>query len=272
MTGYPGVGRVLVVCPTYEEAASLPAVVRRLRAAVPEADLLVVDDASPDGTGAVADALAAADPQVRVLHRAGKTGLGRAYVAGFAEAAAAGYDAVVEMDADGSHAPEELPRLLSALRTADVVLGSRWVPGGAVRNWPLRRRLLSRGGNAYTRRVLGLPLSDATGGFRAYRAGALAQLPLARVSSHGYCFQVDLACHAWRQGLTVVEVPITFTERTEGQSKMSWPIVGEALWRVTLWGLTRRCAAGTPAPQRARPGASGAVGPPAAEKIPTPGG
>jgi dolichol-phosphate mannosyltransferase len=293
MTGFAGVGRVLVVCPTYDEAATLPGVARRLRAAVPEADLLVVDDASPDGTGAVADALAAADPQIAVLHRRGKSGLGRAYVAGFAWAAERAYEAVVEMDADGSHAPEELPRLLTALRRADVVLGSRWVPGGAVRDWPVRRRLLSRGGNAYTRRMLRLPLTDATGGFRAYRAAALARLPLHSVASHGYCFQVDLAWAAWREGLAVVEVPITFSERTEGSSKMSWPIVGEALWRVTAWGVSRRWAKaaspGAETPRAATPRAAtpwagapragpgrelGAptAGPPAAETIPTSGG
>jgi dolichol-phosphate mannosyltransferase len=236
----PGLGRVLVICPTYDERETLPGVAARLRDAVPEADLLVVDDASPDGTGAVADGLAARDAQVHVLHRPGKAGLGRAYVAGFAWAAERGYDVVVEMDADGSHAPEELPGLLAALADADVVLGSRWVPGGSVLRWPARRRLLSRGGNAYVRLVMGLPFADATGGFRAYQASVLEALPLDTVASEGYCFQVDLVRHAWAGGFEVVEVPITFTERAQGRSKMSRAIVVEALWRVTAWGLTDR--------------------------------
>ena len=240
MSDRPALGRVLVVCPTYDERETLPGVAARLRRAVPTADLLVVDDASPDGTGAVADGLAERDPQVHVLHRPGKAGLGRAYVAGFAWAAERAYDVVVEMDADGSHAPEELPRLLAALEDADVVLGSRWVPGGSVLRWPARRRLLSRGGNAYVRLVMGLPFADATGGFRAYRATALAALPLDAVASQGYCFQVDLVRHAWAGGLEVVEVPITFTERAQGRSKMSRSIVVEALWRVTAWGVSGR--------------------------------
>ena len=254
----PDVGRVLVVCPTFEERDTLPDVVRRLRDAVPGADLLVVDDASPDGTGVVADRLAARDPQVHVLHRPGKSGLGRAYVAGFAWARARGYDVVVEMDADGSHAPEELPRLLRALAHADVVLGSRWVPGGEVLRWPASRRLLSRGGNAYVRVILGLPLADSTGGYRAYRASALARLPLDTVASQGYCFQVDVVWHAWQRGLTVVEVPITFTERTTGRSKMSRAIVAEALWRVTVWGVTSRRSARGRLAQRGRLAGSGA--------------
>jgi len=236
-SGGDGVGPVLVVMPTYNEVDNLAGMVRRVRDAVPEADLLVVDDASPDGTGQLADRLAAADEQVHVLHHDDKGGLGAAYVAGFGWADARGYQAVVEMDADGSHAPEELPRLLAALRDADLVLGSRWVPGGEVRNWPRSRLLLSRGGNAYARTMLRLPLLDVTGGYRAYRMTALQKIPLEQVASQGYCFQVDLAWRIWRAGLTVVEVPITFTERTAGSSKMSRTIVLEALWRVTLWGL-----------------------------------
>jgi glycosyltransferase involved in cell wall biosynthesis len=235
-------GRVLVCVPTYNEAQSLRGTVDRLRSAVPEADVLVLDDNSPDGTGAIADALAAADPQVRVLHRRGKEGLGAAYIAGFRLALEEGYGVVVEMDADGSHQPEELPRLLAALRAADVALGSRWVDGGEVRNWPASRRVLSRGGNAYTRVALGLPLRDATGGFRAYRAAVLAALPLDTVHSQGYCFQVDLVWQAWRAGFRVVEVPITFVERALGQSKMSRAIVVEALWRVTWWAVRSRRA------------------------------
>lgn len=238
-----GVGRVLVAIPTYDEATTLPATVGRLRAAVPQADVLVVDDASPDGTGEVADALAGEDSAVHVLHRPGKEGLGAAYVAGFRWALAAGYDVVVEMDADGSHQPEELSRLLGALAgptRPDLVLGSRWMAGGRVLDWPWHRMVLSRAGNTYTRVALGLPLRDATGGFRAYRAGTLAGLPLGEVASHGYCFQVDMAWRVHRAGGTVCEVPITFVERTEGRSKMSNRIVGEALVRVTVWGLRHR--------------------------------
>jgi dolichol-phosphate mannosyltransferase len=249
-----GVGSVLVVSPTYQERENLETVLGRLRVAVPEADALVVDDASPDGTGQLADRISEADPAVHVLHRPAKAGLGAAYLAGFGWAAERGYDAVVEMDADGSHAPEELPRLLGALRDADAVLGSRWVGGGEVRNWPPGRMLLSRGGNTYTRLALGLPLRDATGGYRAYRLPVLDALGLADVASQGYCFQVDLAWRAWRGGFRVVEVPITFTERTHGTSKMSRGIVLEALWRVTWWGLTTRWRPATPAgvPDRAR--------------------
>ena len=232
--------RVLVVVPTYNEAENLPAIVDRVRRALPEVELLVVDDASPDGTGAIADRLAAADPSVHVLHRPGKRGLGSAYVAGFGWARERGFDVVVEMDADGSHAPEQLPSLLSALRSADVVLGSRWVPGGKVENWPLRRMLLSRGANLYTRLVLGMPVRDATGGFRAYRMPVLDKIDIASVASQGYCFQVDLAWRAHREGLRVVEVPITFTDRQRGASKMSSSIVREALWRVTRWGVQAR--------------------------------
>ncbi|MBC7679170.1 MAG: polyprenol monophosphomannose synthase [Pseudorhodobacter sp.] len=234
------IGRVLVVVPTYDEVENLPLITRRLRTAVPTADLLVVDDNSPDGTGELADGLAAADPSVHVLHRAGKQGLGAAYLTGFAWAREQGYDVVVEMDADGSHAPEQLPRLLAALENADLVLGSRWVAGGEVVNWPRSREVLSRGGNLWTRVALGLPLKDATGGFRAYRREVLDKVATSAVASQGYCFQVDLAWQTWRAGYRVVEVPITFVERELGTSKMSRAIVLEALWRVTLWGVTSR--------------------------------
>ena len=230
-------GSVLVVVPTYNERDNLGPIVERLFASVPSAHLLVVDDGSPDGTGELADELAAADPRVHVLHRTAKAGLGAAYIAGFAWAREHGYDVVVEMDADGSHSPEQLPRLLAALEHADLVLGSRWVPGGEVQNWPRSREVLSRGGNAYTRIVLRLPLRDATGGYRAYRRAVLDSLPLGEVASQGYCFQVDLAWQAWKAGWEVVEVPITFVERERGESKMSRSIVLEALWRVTWWGL-----------------------------------
>ena len=232
-------GRVLVVVPTYDERENLRPIAERLFVAVPDADLLVVDDGSPDGTGELADQLAREDRRVHVLHRTEKAGLGAAYTAGFAWAREQGYDVVVEMDADGSHQPEQLPRLLAALQDADLVLGSRWVPGGEVVNWPASRELLSRGGNAYTRRVLGLPLQDATGGFRAYRRSVLDALPLGDVASQGYCFQVDLAWQTWCAGFRIVEVPITFVERVRGESKMSRAIVLEALWRVTWWGLRR---------------------------------
>jgi dolichol-phosphate mannosyltransferase len=229
--------RVLVIVPTYDERENLELVARRLHAAVPSAHLLVVDDGSPDGTGALADQLAASHDWLHVLHRRHKAGLGAAYIAGFAWAREHDYDVVVEMDADGSHAPEELPRLLAALQSADVVLGSRWVEGGRVVNWPRSRELLSRGGNWWTRRMLRLPLRDATGGYRAYRRSVLDALPLTEVASQGYCFQVDLAWQAWRAGNRVVEVPITFVERERGESKMSRAIVLEALWRVTWWGV-----------------------------------
>jgi glycosyltransferase involved in cell wall biosynthesis len=246
----PAVGsdRVLVCIPTYNERENLPTTLSRLRAACPDVDVLVIDDASPDGTGDVADQVAADDPHIHVLHRTGKAGLGTAYVLGFGWGLERGYDILVEMDADGSHQPEELPRLLAALDPAapvpaDMVLGSRWVEGGVLRNWPRSRLLLSRGGNAYVRLALGLPLRDATGGFRAYRAEVLRKLALSDVASQGYCFQVDLVWQAWQAGFTVVEVPITFIERTYGESKMSKAIVAEAFWRVGWWGLRARPAA-----------------------------
>ncbi len=235
--------RPLVIIPTYDERENLARIVARLRAAVPDCDVLVVDDASPDGTGALADDLARADAAVAVLHRDAKRGLGGAYVAGFRWALARGYAVVVEMDADGSHQPEQLPRLLQAVAAgADLALGSRWVPGGSVVNWPARRRLLSRGGNTYVRIALGLPVRDATGGFRAFRADTLRGLPFKDVASHGYCFQVDMLWRAVLAGATVTEVPITFVEREFGTSKMSGSIVREALWRVTLWGGSHRAA------------------------------
>ncbi|HEY0125566.1 MAG TPA: polyprenol monophosphomannose synthase [Blastococcus sp.] len=235
-------GRVLVILPTYDEVENLERILERLHASVPDADALVVDDGSPDGTGRLADELAARDGRVHVLHRSAKQGLGRAYVAGFRWALEHGYDVIVEMDADGSHAPEQLPGLLAALDSADLVLGSRYVPGGAVRDWPVHRLLLSRAGNRYTRWALRLPLGDATGGYRAARAELIDRLPFDDVASQGYCFQVDWAWRAVRDGARVVEVPITFTERRFGRSKMSGSIVGEAWVRVTVWGLRDRLA------------------------------
>jgi dolichol-phosphate mannosyltransferase len=233
-------GRVLVIIPTYNESANLERVVGRVRAAVPTVHILVVDDNSPDGTGQQADALAATDDHVRVLHRLGKEGLGAAYLAGFACGLERGYDVLVEMDADGSHAPEELPRLLTALEEADLVLGSRWVRGGRVVNWPPSREILSRGGNLWTRLMLGIPVRDATGGYRAFRRSTLLGLGLDEVASAGYCFQVDLAWRAVKAGFRVVEVPITFVEREYGDSKMSQKIVVEALIRTTWWGVRHR--------------------------------
>jgi dolichol-phosphate mannosyltransferase len=240
--GYPGVGRVLVVIPTYNEADNLGIIVDRVRRAVPQVDILVADDNSPDGTGQLADDLAAGDARVHVLHRPGKQGLGAAYIAGFSWARDNGYEAVVEMDADGSHAPEELPRLLDALVEADAVLGSRYVPGGTVVNWPTSRMLISRGGNLYVRMALGMPFRDATGGYRAYRLPVLDKLELDSIASQGYCFQVDLAWRAFRNGFRVVEVPITFADRERGASKMSSSIVREAFLRVTIWGTKSRLA------------------------------
>jgi dolichol-phosphate mannosyltransferase len=232
-------GRVLVIVPTYNERENLPAIAARLRAAVPDAHLLVADDNSPDGTGDVADELAAADDHVHVLHRPGKQGLGTAYIAGFRWGLVEGYDVIVEMDADGSHQPEELPLLLEALAGgADLVIGSRWVPGGETVNWPARREFLSRGANTYARLMLGVPVRDTTAGFRAYRASTLEKIGLDDVQSEGYCFQVDLTLRTVRNGLRVAEVPITFVERTAGASKMNRAIVAEALWRVTLWGVS----------------------------------
>lgn len=232
--------RVLVIIPTYNEADNLPVIVGRVRSAVPQADILVADDNSPDGTGAIADRLSRSDDHVHVLHRAGKEGLGKAYLAGFDWGLARGYDVLVEMDADGSHQPEELPRLLDALRHADLVLGSRWVPGGSVVNWPTSRKALSRGGSLYTRIALGIRTRDATGGYRAFRAETLRDLDLGTVESNGYCFQVDLLWRALQRGKVVREVPITFVEREVGTSKMSQRIVVEALTKVGAWGARER--------------------------------
>ena len=232
--------RTLVIIPTYNESESLPSLLERLRRAVPHADVLIADDNSPDGTGALADVFAESDPAIHVLHRPSKAGLGAAYLAGFAWGLEREYDVLVEMDADGSHRPEELPRLLALIPPADVVLGSRWVSGGSVVNWPASRRLLSRGGSLYTRLALGIPTRDATGGFRAYRASALRALDLDSVAPNGYCFQIDLLWRALQRGLDVREVPITFVEREAGTSKMSGGIVREALLNVTRWGAGYR--------------------------------
>lgn len=239
-TPFAGLGRIVVVIPTYNEAENLEGVVQRLRTAVPEAAVLVVDDGSPDGTGQLADALAATDSAVSVLHRTAKAGLGAAYLHGFEVALSRGYDVIGEMDADGSHRPEELPLLLDALRAADLVIGSRYVPGGRVVNWPWHRQLLSRGGNLYIRLLLGVPVRDATAGFRVFRRPALGQIDLPTVQSVGYVFQADLAFRAVRAGLRVAEVPIVFVERERGDSKMTKEVASESLRRITRWGLSER--------------------------------
>lgn len=232
---------VLVVIPTYNEREALPGTLARLRAAVPDADVLVVDDASPDGTGQWADDTAQQDAAVNVLHRTGKEGLGPAYLAGFAWGLERDYEVLVEMDADASHRPEQLPRLLTAIDDgADLAIGSRWVPGGMVHDWPLRRLLLSRGANIYAGALMGLEVRDATAGYRAFRAPLLRSQIGQDVASHGYCFQVDMTRRARDAGACIREVPIDFDERAEGASKMSGAIVREALVKVTAWGLQHR--------------------------------
>ncbi|CAI9414473.1 polyprenol monophosphomannose synthase [Nocardioides sp. T2.26MG-1] len=248
-----GLGRVVVVIPTYNEASNLAWIVGRLRAAQPDVDVLVVDDGSPDGTGAIADELAAADPAVSVVHRTAKAGLGAAYLHGFRVALDAGYDVIGEMDADGSHQPEQLDRLLHALAGADLVIGSRWVPGGSVVNWPLRRELLSRGGNLYVRLLLGVPVRDATAGFRLFRRATLEKIDLESVESTGYVFQTDMVARALTAGLTVREVPIEFVERVRGDSKMSGAVATESLKRITAWGVRQRTAQVRRALGRSRP-------------------
>jgi dolichol-phosphate mannosyltransferase len=235
-------GRILVIVPTYNEFENIKLITAGIRSAAPEVDILIADDNSPDGTGRVADELASNDSHIKVLHRMAKNGLGAAYLDAFAWAKKNNYDVVVEMDADGSHRPQDLVAMLIALNNADVVLGSRWVRGGKVVNWPFHREILSRGGNIYTRLCLGIPIKDATGGFRAYRMNALNQMKIDDVQSQGYCFQVDMAWRAMQSGLRVAEVPITFVERQIGESKMSRDIVKEALIRVTQWGIEKRLA------------------------------
>ncbi len=232
--------RVLTIIPTYNEIESLPITLGRLRESNPEVDVLVVDDGSPDGTGAWADERSAADAKVHVLHRAEKNGLGGAYLAGFAWGLERGFDVLVEMDADGSHQPEQLPRLLDAVHGADLVIGSRRVPGGKMVNWPAHRKLISMCGSLYPRIMLGLDLTDITAGYRAYRAQVLREMDLGAVQSKGYGFQVDMTFRTARLGKRIVEVPITFVEREFGESKMSGNIITEAVTNVTKWGLQAR--------------------------------
>ena len=230
-----------VIVPTYNERDNLEPIVGRIRAAVPAAHILVVDDASPDGTGEIADKLEASDSHVHVLHRPGKSGLGTAYIAGFTWGLENGYDVLVEHDADGSHDPADLPEMLAAAAAgADLVIGSRYVPGGTVVNWPKSREILSRAANVYVRVVLGIGVHDATAGFRAYKAATLRAMGLDQIRSQGYCFQVDLTLRTAEQGFIIREVPITFTERARGASKMSKAVVAEALWRVAQWGIAKR--------------------------------
>jgi dolichol-phosphate mannosyltransferase len=233
-------GRVVMVVPTYNERDNLAWIVGRVRSANPDVDVLVVDDDSPDGTGHLADELAAGDPQVTVLHRTEKAGLGAAYLHGFRVALDRGYDVVGEMDADGSHQPEQLPLLRGALADADLVIGSRWVSGGSVVNWPPSRKVLSVGGNLYARVLLGIPLRDVTAGYRLFRRTTLEAIDLGSVESAGYIFQTDLAFRTLRAGLRVAEVPIEFVERVRGESKMSRDVATESLRRITLWGLRER--------------------------------
>lgn len=234
----PGpLGPVAVIIPTYNERDNLESIVSRVRASVPVADILVVDDNSPDGTGEIADKLAASDSQIHVMHRAGKGGLGAAYIAGFGWALERDYGVLVEMDADGSHDPRDLVTMLAALESADLVIGSRYVPGGTVVNWPKSREALSRGANVYVRLMLRIGVHDATAGYRAYRAQTLRRIGLEHVDSRGYCFQIDLTLRTAQEHLKIAEVPITFTERARGASKMSRAVVAEALLRVTQWGI-----------------------------------
>jgi dolichol-phosphate mannosyltransferase len=236
--------QVLVALPTYNEAENLAHIAPAILAHGYR--LLIVDDASPDGTGDIADALAESDPRVSVLHREEREGLGPAYAAAFDRALQAGARIVVEMDADFSHDPADLPRLVQEVEAgADLAIGSRYVTGGATPDWPLIRRLISRGGNLYARTMLNIPIRDATAGFRAFHAEALARLPYRQAEASGYGFQVEMAWRAHQSGMSIVEVPITFRDRTAGTSKMGLPIVVEAMRLVTLWGLGRIFGSGS---------------------------
>ena len=227
--------KALIVMPTYNERENLPELLRRIFAEKLPIEILIIDDASPDGTGAVADKLAASDPRVHVMHRPGKMGLGSAYVAGFRYALERDYDAVFEMDADFSHNPDSLPEFLRELETADLVVGSRYLHGVTVVNWPLKRLILSYLANVYSRVVTGMPLKDATGGFKCFRRQVLESLDLSRVKSDGYGFQIEINFKAWRKGFRIREIPILFVDRRAGESKMSRRIVWEAAWMV--WRL-----------------------------------
>jgi dolichol-phosphate mannosyltransferase len=230
--------RVLVVMPTYNERVNVPLIVPAILGQDPRIEVLVVDDSSPDGTGELADQLAAGNPRVHVLHRGQKEGLGKAYIAGFRFALDHGYDLIFEMDADFSHDPRFLPTFLDAIQDADLVIGSRYKTGVNVINWPISRLLLSLGANQYARIVTGLPLADSTGGFKCFRRRVLEAIPLERVRSNGYAFQIEMSYLAWKKGFRLKEIPIVFTDRVEGQSKMNRKIVREAVWMV--WWLRLR--------------------------------
>ncbi|MFM5905034.1 MAG: polyprenol monophosphomannose synthase [Micrococcales bacterium] len=232
--------KTLVIIPTYNELGSLTDQVQGLVTSVPEVDILIVDDNSPDGTGQLADRLAQLNPRVSVLHRKGKGGLGPAYLAGFDYGIQQGYEFLVEMDADGSHRCEDLPKLLQVAPQADLVIGSRWIKGGKVVNWPLHRKAISRIGNIYAGLLLRAGVRDITAGFRVFRTSFLKSLDLSNIASQGYSFQVELAWKSKLASARIIEVPITFVERTQGNSKMSNKIVLEALWRVTKWGIGLR--------------------------------
>jgi dolichol-phosphate mannosyltransferase len=234
--------RTLVIIPTYNERDNLQLIVGRVHAARPDVHVLVVDDGSPDGTGELANELALADAdRVHVMHRTSKAGLGAAYLAGFAWGLAREYTVLVEMDADGSHAPEELYRLLDAVDAgADLSIGSRYIDGGTVRNWPRRRKVLSKAANGYSRIMLGVEVNDITAGYRAYRREVLEKIELATVDSKGYCFQVEMTWRTITAGFKVVEVPITFTERELGVSKMSGSNIREAIFKIAEWGIRGR--------------------------------
>ncbi|MFT5223836.1 MAG: dolichol-phosphate mannosyltransferase [Glaciecola sp.] len=229
--------RTLVVMPTYNEAQNIHEIVAAVLARPVGVDLLIVDDGSPDGTGDLADLLADGEPRLRVLHRTSKSGLGSAYRAGLGQGLDEGYEILVEMDADLSHPPEALDALIAATSEHDLVLGSRYVTGGGVQNWPWYRRALSSGGNRYVRLATGMPLGDATSGFRAFRRDVLETINIRELRSEGYSFQLEAALVTWRAGFSIAEVPITFVERTAGASKISRSIVLEALWRVLWWGI-----------------------------------
>ena len=227
--------RTLICLPTYDERENLGPMVEAILASAPQVEILVIDDDSPDGTGRLADEIAAREPRVHVLHRAAKEGLGRAYLAGFAWALARDYGLVMEMDCDFSHDPKYLPAMLAAAGEADLVLGSRYVPGGGTVNWGLGRRLISRGGSLYARAILGLPIRDLTGGFKCFRREVLEAIDLPSVQCNGYAFQIELTYRAARKGFRVREIPIVFTDRRVGHSKMSRAIVLEGATRV--WSI-----------------------------------
>jgi dolichol-phosphate mannosyltransferase len=232
--------RSLVIIPTYNEVENLPVILKRVFQDAPQVDVLIVDDASPDGTGALADDFAVKNSRVKVFHRSSKDGLGGAYRAGFAWGLRNNYEIMVQLDADGSHPTDAIVKLIAALAEFDVAIGSRWVSGGSVVNWPLHRKILSRGGNLYARIMLRLPIKDATAGFRAFRAAALIDSGLLETESQGYVFQVESSLLIARKRLKVVEIPITFVEREIGTSKMSQKIVLEAMLSVTKWAFSGR--------------------------------